>query len=110
MGIFYFVLLIPQEAEISFQCYKIKVMAKKNFVFGRVLLSVFIYVYLMNRLKKNQCFVPLNENCEIDPHLHIAFDQSEVLMVKKFQIGLQHLHLNAIFTYYSQKRDSLIVT
>ena len=49
--------------------------------------------------------MPLNENCEIaDPHLHIAFDQSEVLMVKKFQIGHQHLRLKAIFTYSSQKR------
>ena len=43
---FFFLLSIPQEAEISFQCYKIKVMAKTNFFFLRVLLALFIYVYL----------------------------------------------------------------
>ena len=58
---FCFLLSIPQEAEISFQCYKIKVMAKTNFFFfGRVLLALFIYVYLyiwwIALLKKKSMF------------------------------------------------------
>jgi hypothetical protein len=32
-----------------------------------------------------------------DPHLHTAFDPSVALILKKFQIGLRHLLLDAIF-------------